>query len=67
MEAIDVKKMSCCEYVIPPMVNTRNEPYIVRWKCPKCGESMKQIIKGHDLLVCEIAESIDTNKALPET
>ena len=66
MEAIDIKKMRCCEYIIPPKVNTHQEPYIIRWKCPKCGESMKQIINGSELLVDEIAKSIDTNKALPE-
>lgn len=67
MEALDTKKMACCEDVILPKVSTRKGPYMVSWKCPKCGEVMQQIICGIDLLVLEIAESIDTNKAFPNS
>ena len=60
MEAIDAKKMTCCENVIPPRVSTREKPYIVSWKCPKCGKTVIQTIVGKDLLVLDIAESINT-------
>ena len=67
MKAIDIKRMICCDDVIPPKVDTRQEPYTVYWRCPKCGDSRKQIISGADLLVLEIAESIDTHKASPDS
>ena len=67
MRAIDIKRMICCDYIILPKINTRQEPYSVYWKCPKCGDAKKQIITGSDLLVLEIAESIDTNQACPDS
>ena len=67
MKVLDTKKMACCEDVILPKVNTHQEPYMVSWKCPKCGEVRQQIICGIDLLVLEIAESIDANKAFPNS
>lgn len=63
MEAIDFKKMTCCEDVILPKINVRKRPYLAEWKCPVCGDTMIQTIKGSDLLVLEIAESIDATKA----
>jgi len=66
MEAIDAKKMTCCENEIPPRVSTRQKPYIVSWKCPKCGRKVIQIIEGNNLLVFDIAESINTIFAIPD-
>ncbi|MGA1790839.1 MAG: hypothetical protein ACMUIM_05095 [bacterium] len=67
MKAIDIKRMICCDDVILPKINTRQEPYTVYWKCPICGDSRKQIIPGSDLLVLEIVESINTNQARPDS
>jgi Zn finger protein HypA/HybF involved in hydrogenase expression len=67
METIDSKEMRCCEYVIIPKVNTRQEPYIVRWKCPKCGKSMKQIINESNLVIYDIAQSINIERAIPDS
>ena len=67
MEIIDPKQMRCCNYVIIPKVNTRQEPYIVRWECPNCGKSMKQIIKGSKLVIYEIAQSINIERAIPDS
>ena len=63
MEAIDVKKMECCEDIIFPKINVRQKPYLAVWKCPECGETMVQKITESALLVLEIAESIDATKA----
>lgn len=67
METMDPKEMHCCDCVIIPRVNTRHEPYIVRWKCPKCGKSMKQIIKGSNMVIYEIAQSINIERAIPDS
>lgn len=67
METISAKEMRCCGYVIIPKVNTRQEPYIVRWKCPKCGKSMKQIINGSNLVIYEIAQSINIKRAITDS
>jgi predicted RNA-binding Zn-ribbon protein involved in translation (DUF1610 family) len=63
MEAIDIKKMTCCEDIILPKINVKQKPYLAVWKCPECGDTMVQAIHGSDLLVLEIAESIDATKA----
>lgn len=63
MEALDIKKMTCCEDIILPKINVRQKPYLAIWKCPECGDTMVQAINGSDLLVLEIAESIDATKA----
>jgi hypothetical protein len=63
MEAIDFKKMTCCEDIILPKINVRKKPYLAVWECPECGDTMIQTIYGSELLVLEIAESIDATKA----
>ena len=67
MEALDIKKMTCCKDVILPKINVRQKPYLAIWECPECGDTMVQIINGTDLLVLEIAESIDATKASSAT
>ncbi len=64
MKAVDIKKMSCCEFVILPKISVREKPYLVKWKCPECGETRTQTIIGSNRIVLEIAESIDATKAL---
>lgn len=63
MEAFDIKKMTCCEDIIFPKISVRQKPYLAVWKCPECGDTMVQTIHGSELLVLEIAESIDATKA----
>jgi len=66
MEVIDVKKMACCEDIILPKINVRKKPYKAIWECPECGDIMVQTISGSNLLVLEIAESIDATKAFSD-
>jgi Zn finger protein HypA/HybF involved in hydrogenase expression len=63
-EIMGPKEMYCCNCVIIPRVNTRKEPYIVFWKCPKCGKSIKQIINGSNLAIYGIAQSINIERAI---